>query len=172
MLLRKLERYGIRGQAQMIFRSYLSRRKKVVYLDDALSEIKPVTCGVPQGSILGPLLFNLYVNDISNINPTAKSVIYADDTSTFFSGNDISHLSLVHVCNDTTSVLQKWSESNYMRMNDTKTKAVLFRPKNKHLPYSLDIVLNLRQIDIVDHFFPPMCHGSPIYLILQQSWHR
>lgn len=150
VLLANMECYGLRGQAQMLLRSYLSHRKQAVCIDNFTSELKPVFSGVPQGSILGPLLFNIYLNDISNINPTAKFIIYADDTSVFFAGNDLDLL--VQDCNDTMAELEKWSESKCMRINHKKTQAVIFRPKNKPLPSHLDIKINARRIDVVQQF--------------------
>lgn len=84
ILLSKLQYYGFRGKALSLLNSYLSFRQQVVLINGIQSEAKRLLCGVPQGSILGSLLFNIYVNDIVNINSNAKFVIYADDTSLFF----------------------------------------------------------------------------------------
>lgn len=150
VLLKKLWYYGIRGHAAQILQSYLSYRKQIVYLNNEHSEIKSVTSGVPQGSILGPLLFNIYLNDIININPIAKFIIYADDTSMFFSGSDITDLA--GECNHTLTELQKWSTANSMIVNVNKSKAVIFRSKNKPVPPHPCIILNSNRIEIVDNF--------------------
>lgn len=149
-LLKKLACYGVRGQVLLLLKSYLSHRKQVVQINNTCSKVQPVLCGVPQGSILGPLLFNIYLNDIVNINPIAKFIIYADDASIFFSGNDIHQL--VDKCNFTMKALEKWSVSNSMQINEVKTKAVIFRQKNKPVPVHKDIILNSRSIEIVEHF--------------------
>lgn len=150
VLLKKLWYYGIRGHEAGILHSYLSYRKQIVYLNNEHSEIKSVTSGVPQGSKLGPLLFIIYLNDIININPIAKFIIYADDTSMFFSGSDIKEL--VGECNHTLIELQKWSTANSMKVNVNKSKAVVFRSKNKPVPPHPSIMLNSNRIEIVDNF--------------------
>lgn len=150
LLLMKLECYGIRGHAALLIKSYLSSRQQVVSIGNAFSNVRPLVSGVPQGSILGPLLFNMYINDIISISSSAKFVIYADDTSIFFSGQNLNEL--IHTCNNTMKLLERWSQANYMRVNETKTKAVIFRPKNKQLPVHDVITLNSRPIEIVDSF--------------------
>lgn len=71
------------------------------------SKVQTIICGVPQGSILWPLLLNIYLNDIVNINAIAEFIIYADDTCVFFSGDDIQEL--VGKCNFTIKAVEKWS---------------------------------------------------------------
>lgn len=150
LLIKKLACYGIRGTAGLLITSYLSNRTQVVHINDAYSSVSPVVPGAPQGSILGPLLFNLYLNDIVNISDTATFVIYADDTSMFFSGDNIDEL--ICTCNLTMEALHKWSDANYMRINENKTKAVIFRPKNKPVPSHSPIKLNSRNLQFVDSF--------------------
>ena len=82
-LLCKLEYYGIRGILLDWFLSYLSNRKQYVIIDDFKSELQQITCGVPQGSILGPLLFLLYINDLCNTSTVLKYVLFADDTTLY-----------------------------------------------------------------------------------------
>ena len=81
ILLTKLECYGIRGIALQWFRSYLTNRKQYVVYNNINSNLRDITCGVPQGSILGPLLFLLYINDITNASTKLFPILYADDFS-------------------------------------------------------------------------------------------
>ena len=85
----KLEFYGIRGTALEWIKNYLTERKQYVFFNDKASDLLPITCGVPQGSILGPLLFLAYVNDISNVSDVLFPLLFADDTNVFVNGKKI-----------------------------------------------------------------------------------
>lgn len=148
-LLRKLDHYGFRGVFYNLIQSYLQFRCQTVAINTHLSEIKPITAGVPQGSILGPLLFILYVNDLVNIAPSIKFVIYADDTTLLLTCKDGTRL-LVEA-NRALSTLHSWSVCNSLNINTTKTKAVLFRAKNRKGNVDGDLMLGTSKIEIVDH---------------------
>ena len=85
ILINKLDHYGIRGNALNLFRSYLSNRKQYTVIENNKSQTNNINCGVPQGSVLGPLFFLLFINDLPNCCPTGKVRIFADDTNVFFS---------------------------------------------------------------------------------------
>ena len=88
ILLQKLHAYGIRGNMLKWFESYLTGRSKYVVYDGVKSDVYTVTCGVPQGSILGSLLFILNMNDICNASELLFTILYADDTCVL-SGKDL-----------------------------------------------------------------------------------
>ena len=86
ILLNKLEYYGIRGVCLEWMRSYLNNRSQFVYLDDIKSSLLNISVGVPQGSILGPILFLLYINDVQYVSQLICPTIFADDTTLFLKG--------------------------------------------------------------------------------------
>ena len=92
IILTKLEHYGIRGIANEWFRSYLSNRQQFVSINNSDSSTLHITCGVPQGSVLGPLLFLIYINDFINSSSIFDFHLFADDSNLFYSDKDLQHL--------------------------------------------------------------------------------
>ena len=141
ILLEKMYFYGIRGLCLDWFKSYLSDRVQYVSIDNVSSEIKSLSLGVPQGSVLGPLLFLLYVNDIQYASDILKSIVFADDTNLFLSGDNVQT-----VRNNLESEVPKinsWFLANRLKLNVDKTCCMLFKPKNKQINSNeLDIVIN------------------------------
>ena len=123
-LLMKLSRYGFRGIALVLIKSYLSGRTQKVAIKNVTSDPLPINHGVPQGSILGPWLFNIYVNDLSFFLKNNPPVQYADDTTMHDDDHDIDNL-FVRV-QATIDLFYEWSVVNYLSLNTKKTKFMVF----------------------------------------------
>ena len=89
ILLNKLYNYGIRGIMFNWIKNYLYNRKQYTVVNNVSSDVETINCGVPQGSVLGPLLFLVYINDISNVVTDSKLKLFADDTNLFIFGKNL-----------------------------------------------------------------------------------
>ena len=129
ILLSKLELYGFKAASLNLFRDYLSDRTQVTVINNVKSETSRIRCGVPQGSILGPLLFLLYINDLPNCNLLSDVRMYADDTNLTFASSDPEELfsSLTHDLNN----LKQWLDSNRLSLNVRKTKCLFTGTSHK-----------------------------------------
>lgn len=125
----KLERYGVRGIALQWFRNYLTNRSQYVYFNGVSSSLKSVLCGVPQGSILGPLLFLLYINDIVRCSSVLNFILFADDTNLFYSSVNFDEL--VITLNTELDKLCTWFRANKLSLNVKKTNFIMFGKKSK-----------------------------------------
>ena len=139
ILLHKLEYYGVRGVALQWFRSYLNTRKQYVTHKDAKSEFKNLDCGVPQGSILGPLLFIIYCNDLPNALKHTNCILYADDTTIYYSTDNLQ--SLYTVMNSDLGMLSNWYMANKLSLNAAKSQYVLFK-NNRPIENNYQILMN------------------------------
>ena len=149
ILFHKLDHLGIRGTALDWLRDYLTSRHQFVMYDKISSDKKVVTCGVPQGSVLGPLLFLLYVNDIANISDTLFSILFADDTNALAIGKDLNVL--IETVNKELQKVVTWLAANKLSLNIKKTHFMIFRTKNKNTKHSNPIKIGNEIINEVEH---------------------
>lgn len=124
ILINKLQLYGVRGVALDWITSYLSGRKQFVEMGEYKSECMEVACGVPQGSILGPKLFNIYINDIFLVSKRLKLILFADDTNILYFGNEYSKV--IDTINNELNKVKKWMDGNKLSLNIEKTKVIIF----------------------------------------------
>ena len=129
ILLRKLQLHGVDCLSLKWFRSYLSDRKQQTFIGGAQSDFCNVTCGIPQGSILGPLLFTIYISDLPSCNLFSKPRMYADDTTLTSSAED--PCVLEHKMNFDMNLIQSWLTANKLTLNVKKTKYMLIGSKFK-----------------------------------------
>lgn len=133
ILLRRLETIGIRGVALSIFESYLKDRKQQVKINDLLSHEESVVYGVPQGSVLGPTLFLLYINELCNIRVSAGRIIsYADDTAIVFFG--VSWATVKNAAETGLAEIASWLNANLLTLNVLKTNFICFTPNMRTQP--------------------------------------
>ena len=150
ILLQKLEYYGVRNENLKWFKSYLHNRRQFVTHGETL---RLITCGVPQGSILGPLLFLIYINDIAKCSSLLSFILFADDTTAFFSGKK--PLEVFRTVNEEIPKLQNWFYANKLSLNALKTKYILFHKTNMEdeLPLKLpNVTFNTLSVERVDKF--------------------
>ena len=118
---------GIRGLANNWVCSYLENIRQYVCINDSNSECLDVKCGVPQGSILGPALFILYVNDMCNVSKSLKSILFADDTNLFYAGKDLDEV--CKIISRELNILHIWFQVNKLSLNVAKTNFMIFGNK-------------------------------------------
>ena len=129
ILLHKLNHYGIRGVVNDWFSSYLSGRVQTTQMGSYISQKEKTLCGVPQGSVLGPLLFLIYINDIYNASDKLAFYLFADDTNLLFADRNLKSLEIV--VNEELMNVYDWLTSNKLSLNVKKTNFVIFHPSQK-----------------------------------------
>ena len=130
ILLHKLEYYGIRGICNDWFKSYLSDQKQFVSINGYNSDLRPVDSGVPQGSVLGPLLFLIYINDLHKAIQYCKLHHFPDDTNLFHTSKSVKNLN--KLVNHDMKHLNNRLSANKISLNVEKTELVILKTPRKY----------------------------------------
>lgn len=171
-LLEKLPVYGIEGYELLWFQDYLFNRTQVVRFDGVLSEAKHITHGVPQGSILGPLLFTIMINDLDQVLKQTKILLYADDTVIYCSGKE--HSTIQDVLNSELDMVTDWLFQNNLILNlkKGKTDFILFGTQQKlRRMDKVVIVLNRTPVNEAESYEYLGVHLDR-YLTLHEHMHK
>ena len=155
ILLQKLNHYGIDGKALQLCESYLTNRTQYVEINGVKSGELPITTGVPQGSILGPLFFIIYINDFSFASKAFTFISYADDTtlsSTVSNFTNTPNTDANCLINQELFKINEWLEINKLSLNIAKTKYMLFHMHNKKVNTLTPKIINTI-IEKVEEFF-------------------
>ena len=131
MLIYKLKAYGLSETSLKLMQSYLTNRKQYVEINITQSTKNYISVGVPQGSILGPLLFIIYINDIIHSSTVFKFIIFADDTTLYYNTLDTQE-DMDDILNDELVQINNWLKVNILSLNVAKTKAMLFHMPQKN----------------------------------------
>ena len=148
ILLDKLTYYGIRGNINNLIRSYLTNRKQYASIKGHNSGLKNVTCGVPQGSCLGPLLFLIYINDFRFCLDNTESGHFADDTYILYNSKKLKTIETV--VNTELKLISKWLRLNKLSLNADKTELIIFHSKQHKLDSKIYINLDGTKLSPVD----------------------
>lgn len=148
ILLHKLEHYVVRGPALEWLKSYLTNRKQIVNYKSVKSDVSLISCGVPQGSVLDPLLFLIYVNNISESSKLLSFLLFADDTNLFYSHKN---LEILHqTANHELCKVANWLETNKRSLKVSKTQFIILKAKSKKKPQKFEIQINKQTVEHVN----------------------
>ena len=149
LILSKLSYYDVRGIAHDLFKSYLTIRKQHTIINAVSSSVLSITLGVPQGSVLGPLLFLIYINDLNHVVKHPVVHHFADDHNLLYSS---SSLKSINKCiNHDLKLLVYWLQANRISLNVNKTEIILFRPKSKTTSKNMNFCISGPKIAPTTH---------------------
>ena len=164
ILLKKLANYGIKDTNFALFRSYFTNRKQYIQITNgSKSDLQNTTCGVPQGSILGPLLFLVYINDLLSSSKILNLILFADDTNLFYDHKNV--IKLFATVNEELMNINDWFMANKLSLNIEKTKYSLF-----HKPSRVDDVpLKLPNLSINNQEIKRTSYAKFLGVILDEN---
>ena len=128
IFLSKIKYYEVSGTPLALVKSYLTNRYQYVYFENCKSELLEIKAGIPQGSILGPLIFSILINDIVNLSNKFSFLMYADDTTIYFNLEDFPAIHREHEINKELEKLHIWFQLNKLTLNPIRSE--LFQTAN------------------------------------------
>lgn len=153
ILLEKLECYGLRGKIHGILKNYLSDRQQYVKIDNVTSDPRTITYGVPQGTVLGPLLFTIYINSLLTLKTSGTVLSFADDTAILYQANSWENLK--RSVEIDFRIISKWFQHNKLTLNCDKTKYLPFTSYVNNLPdmgpLNIDALTQIPEADSVKY---------------------
>lgn len=154
ILIAKLLGMGLRGNCILLIKNYLSNRTQRCKANNTLSNSKTITCGVPQSSTIGPLLFIVYINDVVNYIQETETSLYADDTAFFtkLKSIPIANQTMSNACNQ----FQQWCNMNKLTLNLAKCKVIIISnstgKKLKEIKHDIKVKIGNYQLELVNEF--------------------
>ena len=139
--MKKLPFYNFSDTSWLLLKSYLYNRKQFVKIEEHKSSLADINVGVPQGSVLRPILSIIYINDLVRAAPMFNYILFADDTNIFSTDPLVLKSNLIYI--------EKWFLSNRLILNFTKTFKILFKTPNKTVPYPEDYILEMGNTELV-----------------------
>ena len=146
ILFSKLNYYGIRSIALSLLESYLTNREQFVHVSDTDSDLLTNTYRVPQGSVLGPLLFLIYINDLHKVIKHSSTTHFADDTDLLYPHSSLKSLNK-HINHDLKLIVH-WLRTNRILLNVDETEIIIFRPKRKTITKKMNFRVSGKKIKI------------------------
>ena len=167
--------YGIAGTELELLTNYLQNRKQYVIFNNHESELTEITTGVPQGSILGPLLFSIIINDLKKSSKKFRFCMYADDTTIYFNLEDFDSNNFEIEINAKLQKVSLWLKKNKLSLNLDKTKLMIFHRQQKRVK-ELNIIINDTNIERVKYLifsellYQKTCLGLIICCLLKRKY--
>ena len=146
-----MEYYVIKGSAYNLLESYLVKREQYVKFMNYYSKQIETNSGVPQGSILGPLLFCIFINNLVLASDKVNYIMYADDTTLYFTSQDFPSHNLEEIVNYELGKITNWLNINKLSLNTTKTKSMMFHTKQRKMD-AVSFTINNENIEHVSSF--------------------